>query len=211
MTSQLALFDAGNIEIIYDADNQRWFKRAHVGRSLGLKYIHKSIPEAMKCEQRTRSEIKEGCKPLGRSKNPHDMFISVDCLKYILCKCTKPAAITLAKSLNFDILGTKCLKKEAETLQCIMKAFKGEDMQDQFWVDGYRVDLYFQRYKLAIECNEFGHQDRDIGYEVTRQKHIETKLGCTFIRYNPDAQNFDIFNVINKIFKHITTALDVSL
>ena len=47
--------------------------------------------------------------------------------------------------------------------------------------------------------NEFGHLDRDIEYEVKRQKYIENKLGCQFIRYNPDAKDFNIFKVINRI------------
>ena len=76
-------------------------------------------------------------------------------------------------------------------------------MKEQYTVDGYRIDLYFPIHKLAIECDELGHKDRDIGYEVTRQKYIETKLGCTFIRYNPDAKEFDIFSVINSIMKYI--------
>ena len=70
--------------------------------------------------------------------------------------------------------------------------FKGTVMIDQYSVDNYRVDLYFPEYRLAIECDEFGHEDRDIGYEVTRQKYIENKLDCIFIRYNPDAKDFKI-------------------
>ena len=33
--------------------------------------------------------------------------------------------------------------------------------------------MYFPKYKLAIEIDEQGHQDRDIGYEIERQKAIE--------------------------------------
>ena len=83
MSSQFALFDAvpvGSIEILFDADNQPWIDRAQYGKSLGLLQIYKSIPDEMECEQRARSEVDEGQKPillLGKSKNPHDIFISV--------------------------------------------------------------------------------------------------------------------------------------
>ena len=50
---------------------------------------------------------------------------------------------------------------------------------------------------MALECNEFDHRDRDTGYEVEGQKHIEEKLGFKFIRYNPDAEDFNLFKVIN--------------
>ena len=36
-------------------------------------------------------------------------------------------------------------------LKNIKDVFKGEDMQTQHTVTGYRIDLYFQEYKLAIE------------------------------------------------------------
>ena len=58
---------------------------------------------------------------------------------------------------------------------------------------GYRIDAYFPKYKLAIEVNEQGHNDRDIDYEIERQKAIENKLGCEFIKINPAKENFNIF------------------
>ena len=49
----------------------------------------------------------------------------------------------------------------------------GEEMIHQFSFGKYRIDLCFRRYKLAIECDEFDHRDRDIEYEVEQQKFIE--------------------------------------
>ena len=56
---------------------------------------------------------------------------------------------------------------------------------------------------MSIECDEFDHRDRDIRYDVERQKHIEKLLNCTFVRFNPDAKNFCILEVVNKIFVQI--------
>ena len=36
-----------------------------------------------------------------------------------------------------------------------------------------------------------------------RQKAIEQEPGCTFIRIDPDKEEFDIFRAINKTFRHI--------
>ena len=59
--------------------------------------------------------------------------------------------------------------------------------------------MYFPEHKLATEIVEGGHQGRDIGYEIERQKAIEDKLGFKFIRINSDRKNFDIFIAIGKI------------
>ena len=38
---------------------------------------------------------------------------------------------------------------------------------------GYRIDLYFHEYKLAIEVDELGHGDRNLNNEIERQKALE--------------------------------------
>ena len=62
------------------------------------------------------------------------------------------------------------------------------------------------KYKLAIECDELGHCDRDIGCEVEQQKHIEKLLNCTFVRFNPDEKVFCILEVVNKIFVQVKSS-----
>ena len=42
-------------------------------------------------------------------------------------------------------------------------------MQTKYTVLNYRIDLYFHDYKLAIENDELGHNDRTIDYEIQRQ------------------------------------------
>ena len=75
-------------------------------------------------------------------------------------------------------------------------------MKPQYTVIGYKIDLFFHKYKLAIEVDELGYNDRNIKYETQRQRAIERKLGCVFIRINPDEKNLNIFRVINKIHRH---------
>ena len=82
-------------------------------------------------------------------------------------KCRKPTPnlINLAKCLGTELHKNKWLCKEQDTLRQIMQALNGEEIIHQFSVGKYRIDLYFPKYKLAIECDKFVHHDRDIGYK----------------------------------------------
>ena len=48
---------------------------------------------------------------------------------------------------------------------------------------------------------------QSIEYEIERQKAIEYKPGCEFIRINPAKENFNIFVEIGKIQNYITKAI----
>ena len=76
-------------------------------------------------------------------------------------------------------------------------------MQPQYSVLGYRIDLYFYDYKLAIEIDENGHSDRNSDCEIKRKRSIEQELGCEFIRVDPDKEEFTILKAINEIFRLI--------
>ena len=76
-------------------------------------------------------------------------------------------------------------------------------MQTQYSVLGYRTDLYFHKYRLAIEVDELGHTDRNLSNEIERQKALEEELNCVIIRINPDEIDYNIFREINKIQRHI--------
>ena len=56
----------------------------------------------------------------------------------------------------------------------------------------FRIDIYFTKYCLAVEIDEKGHTDRDLIFEEKRQKALEKKLNCTFIRINTSKENFDV-------------------
>ena len=97
------------------------------------------------------------------------------------------------------------LSKEQSVLKSIMNAFEGENMQTQNSALSYRIDLYFQ--KLAIEADEKDHKDRNIDHEIKRQEATKEKLGCEFIRINPDEENSNISGVKNEIFRHIKESI----
>ena len=59
--------------------------------------------------------------------------------------------------------------------------------------------------------DELGHNDKNIDYELQRQRAIEKELGCLFIRISPDKKDFNIFKEINKIHRHIKKSTKKSL
>ena len=92
----------------------------------------------------------------------------------------------LKSNLGFtlhDVVNTK----EQSVIISIKSVFEGEDMQTQYSVLSYRIDLYFHKYKPAIEVDELGHADRNVNDEIESQRALERELNCVFIRIDPDA------------------------
>ena len=96
-------------------------------------------------------------------------------------------------------------------IESIIDTFKGEDIRIQYTVLGYRIDLYFYEYKLAIEIDEFGHNDRNTDYEIKRQREIENELNCVFIITNPDDSDFNMYKPENQIYNHIIKSKEENL
>ena len=60
--------------------------------------------------------------------------------------------------------------------------------------------MYFSKHRLAIEVDEKVHIDRNIDYEIKRQKAIKKEIDCEFIRIDPDGKDFDIYV---EVYNHI--------
>lgn len=98
--------------------------------------------------------------------------------------------------------------KEREYINIIKKAFKDYDCRQQYFVpkeekSGYYIDLYIRGKdkNVAIEVDENGHNSYDKEFEMERETYIKEVLGCEFIRFNPDAKDFNIGAVINRIMQ----------
>ena len=71
--------------------------------------------------------------------------------------------------------------KEQTVISAIKDAFEGENMQTQYSVLGYTIDLYFHEYKLAIEVDELGHADRNVNNDIDRQRALKRELNCVYL------------------------------
>jgi len=65
----------------------------------------------------------------------------------------------------------------------------------QFAVDGYRVDFYLPTISIVIEYDEQHHRQQP-KKDSQRQKYIEDRLGCKFIRVH---NGYDFSLIANKI------------
>lgn len=135
------------------------------------------------------------------------IYVNKNGLVELLVKSRKPNKTEFVKfcETNFNIAckAVSFLRKEQDCIGSLIKTFAHKKFKTQYKVGSYRIDLYFEKEKLAIECDEFDHKDRDQNYEKERQSYIKEKLGCKFIRFNPDSETFCIFKLINKIMKEL--------
>lgn len=70
----------------------------------------------------------------------------------------------------------------------------------------YSIDMYFVAQRVAVECDERGHADRDTDAEVARERELRAALRCEFVRFDPDAAGFSIYAVIGRVFAALTRA-----
>ena len=88
----------------------------------------------------------------------------MDCRTDESCKFKRSLGFTL-----HDVITTK----EQTVISAIKDAFERENMQTQYSVLSYKIDLHFHKYKLAIEVDELGHADRNVNNEIERQRSLE--------------------------------------
>jgi very-short-patch-repair endonuclease len=153
------------------------------------------------CNSRDKVKIKTKT----NGGNQYMSYLTYSGLINYLSKIRKTTIIDFSNKIGIDINRQIHLSIEADTLKCIMDAFRNEQYEEQHSVGKYRIDLFFPRYKLAIECDE-NHHNNTINQEndIKRETEIKSLINdCHFIRYKPFANDFNIFLVINDIYTYI--------
>ncbi len=133
------------------------------------------------------------------------VYLSKDGLVALLTKSRTLAAYHKSQAIS-DKLGLNLkhvfnVSKQQQTLDIIRAAFQSITCFPEYKCGTYRIDLYFPDLKVAVECDEYGHVDRDQQHEQDREQFIKNKLSCIFVRYNPDSPCFNVGNVIHEIGK----------
>ena len=54
-----------------------------------------------------------------------------------------------------------------------------------------------------MESDANGFSDSNFYYQIKSEKAMEQDFGCEFIRIDRGKEDFDAFNTINDIFRHI--------
>lgn len=71
----------------------------------------------------------------------------------------------------------------------------------QYSVLEYKIDFYIPSLNIAIEFDENGHKHYSYAKHEGRQKRIEKKLGCRFIRVTDNkSNNYNVGLVIKEIY-----------
>ena len=66
---------------------------------------------------------------------------------------------------------------------------------------GYSVDAYLPKHNLGIEINDQGHNDRSADNEIERKEN--NRIGCKFIRIDPNKEGFDVNIELGRIQNYI--------
>lgn len=90
---------------------------------------------------------------------------------------------------------------ENQTIGFIENSYKDTfKIKRQYSMNKYKVDLYFIKYKLVLECDENNHKDRNPDYEKEREDYI-LSLGNTIIRFDPNNKLFDLSLILSEVNK----------
>jgi len=188
---------------ICDSDTV-WYRLADVGRVLGIKNAHTSIASSIKDND---AEMKMMKFSAARGGEQSCRFVTEKTVRMLVGKSRKPVAAEIAAILGMDVYGFHVVPIEASTLSLFMTVFEGESMKLQYPVGPYRIDMYFDKYKIAMECDEnHVHNAKREAPDMERQQFIEAELGCTFVRYRPSCKDsMYIMRAANEVYKIISS------
>ena len=93
---------AGTTETLFDEENHPLFKRNDLGKYLGIEDIKHNFKDFPSHYTRPRSDLNGGklTPSLGKTKNPHDIFINLDSSREMAVRSKKPKAVVLVKRLT---------------------------------------------------------------------------------------------------------------
>jgi very-short-patch-repair endonuclease len=89
---------------------------------------------------------------------------------------------------------------ESMVVYALHYALRNVEIKSQYSVENiYKIDAYLPSINLAIEIDEEYHVNNLINDDI-RQKFIEQKIGCTFIRINITE---DVYDQVDRIVKYV--------
>ena len=148
-------------------NGKKWLNEKHIETQLE----HLNLPTIInKCDlmyKKCRSELHK----CGKSQ-PCRRFLEEGFAIQIIMDCRTTPSVNFRTRLGFN-QHDPIITQEQLILSKIVTIFAAKEIILQYNVLGCRIDAYFPKYKLAIEVDEQGHNDRDIDYEIVRQGAIE--------------------------------------
>lgn len=75
----------------------------------------------------------------------------------------------------------------------IINKFKNQDIKQNLTIGKYKIDLYFPKYNIVVNCEEYNSL---LKYENEKQTFIENILDCVYIKFNANNYKFNANNYI---------------
>ena len=137
----------------------KWLNETHIEKQLGhsaLRII--TLQYSLKLGKQ-RQELQDCNKQLCRK------FLREDPAIQIIMDCRKIPPINSKTRLGFN-QQDPIMTQEQSLLTRIRSVFSVDSIIFQHHVLGYRIDVYYEKYKLAMEIDELGPSTRGIAYEI---------------------------------------------
>ena len=134
-----------DIEVVIDGLNTLWLNEKHIEEQL----VHRNVPAITskynKIYKKHRYELVN--EPI---KQTNRRFLRIDLALKIIIDCRTDQSCSLKRNLGFNLHNVINTKKQT-ALRSIKDAFEGEDMQNQYAVISYWIDLYFHKHTFQLK------------------------------------------------------------
>lgn len=213
LTLEYIKYNKHNIKTLTTDNGDIWYRGIDIATVLGYKRQRDAIRQHV--NEKNRINFEELCNIYLDTEikmHKHTIFLDKIGVENLILRSRMPHSIKIAKALNINILQKVTLKETdivadlntfCESSGITHIHHHNVKVKDKI----YQIDYYLPDYKIAIEIDEFGHKDRDPEYEKKREKSLIKKLGCTFIRCNPDSKKFKMLDFVGKINKEIIESI----
>ena len=196
-------FSIKDIEVFVDSEEQNWFKRANVGKFLGIEGIRKSLNNLEKCEILSRQELvptrrsTPGWSGSKNHQNKTDKYLSFFGVMYAIVNSQKDKGKVLKEHTLKDIVPRGFDARIEEIKEKLLQAIEEKDATITLLND----DLKIREYKnVALQAQKDVYKEQLQKYQDTIA-HLKT-------RSVPHARDPGKDNIIIIVRKHATSAND---
>ena len=153
-------YENNDIEVIVDGIGMLWLNEKHIEEKFGHKNLPATTSKYDPVHKKHRYELVN--KP---KKQPNRRFLALK----VIMDCRTDESCNLKINLGFRLHDVINIKEETVS-KSINDAFEGENMQTQYSVLGYRIDIYLHKHKLAIVVDELGHAEEILVMKLKNKK-----------------------------------------
>ena len=189
-------FSLKDIEVFVDKKEQSWFKRAHVGKFLGIENIQTSLNDFEKCEILTTQELVPTrystslwTGPKGH-QNKTDKFLSAFGVMYVIVNSKKGKGKALKDHILKEIVPHGLDARTEEIQEKHRQAIEERDAAIALLNDEIRNREYDN---VTLQAERDGYKD-----ELQKCQDIITHLKTRHVPHEKDPGKYNIVMIIEK-------------